>query len=943
MADRSVTVRLRAITSDFDRRLSESAIVTSRFRRELEAADGRMANMVQSTLALAPALVPIGAAGIPAVAGLAAQLGFAALGTGALVLGLHGIGDTLDALNKFQLEPTEDHLKKLREQLSKLGPAGGEFVLFLDHLEPRFRRLQALAEQGLLPGVEDSITHVLNLMPQLRQLVFGVSSTVGDLIRDAGDNLDDPRWQQFFGFLQTRARPTLTEMGQTAGNFAVSFANLVEAFDPLERDFSKGLLHMSQQVREWSDGLEHDQGFQELVDYVRTNGPRALDTLGALGEALLQIVQAAAPVGSVALPILTDLLKIVGAVADTPLIGSGLVALAAAIGVYGRSLALLKTVGLRGDQGVLASTFKGAKTSIGEATTALTTVTTAQDRARLSATQLQEAEDRRSASIRGGLATISKGAALAAGFAVAQTGVADSLGVTNSAAGALIGTIGGPWGAAIGGAVGFTLDLAHANDDLEAAIKRVNAAAAGGDFSDWRTQLHALFVESQNLNKEAANPRSSIFTGHPIDATKDAIRSLKALLGANPAADSKKALQDQGELFSRVRQNAVELFAAIRGDGPEALNPSDDQLTAFITRISPALQRANIDIEDLLAHKHGWLEAQFAVRDWVLEMDSARGKSQAVGDALAELDSQITPTVDAAKQLSDALDALFGTELSQAEATDRWIQGLIDLRKALKEGSNALEGNTEDALKHRAAIRSSVQDLLDRVKADAAAGKSAKAVARELRDGRQAIIDQAVAAGLSEPQVRAYLRNIGLSAKNVNTILDQTTTKLHGIGQGLRNLRDKTVKIRLQEIYDRPGGPTSARGNIFYYAAGDVANRHMPELAGPGPTRIWREPETKGEAYIPLANDWRRPRAVDIWEKTGIALGVQFRRYAFGGMNGFGGGATLSLTDQDVSRIAGALLAARPLIGHQTVMPHNYSEFRRQQDQNERLSSIGGL
>ena len=31
---------------------------------------------------------------------------------------------------------------------------------------------------------------------------------------------DDPRWQEFFGFLETRARPTLTEMGQTAGNFA---------------------------------------------------------------------------------------------------------------------------------------------------------------------------------------------------------------------------------------------------------------------------------------------------------------------------------------------------------------------------------------------------------------------------------------------------------------------------------------------------------------------------------------------------------------------------------------------------------------------------------------------------------------------------------------------------------------------------------------------------
>lgn len=54
---------------------------------------------------------------------------------------------------------------------------------------------------------------------------------------------------------------------------------------------------------------------------------------------------------------------------------------------------------------------------------------------------------------------------------------------------------------------------------------------------------------------------------------------------------------------------------------------------------------------------------------------------------------------------------------------------------------------------------------------------------------------------------------------------------------------------------------------------GDVANRHQPELAGPGMTRIWREPETQGEAYIPLANDDRRPRARAIAAETVSLLG----------------------------------------------------------------------
>lgn len=939
MADRSVRVRLEAITHQYDRRISESAVLTNKFASELESADGRMANIVQSALALAPALVPLGAAGIPAIAGLTAQLGFAVLGTGALVLGLHDVGDTLKALNQFQLNPTQQNLAKLEQQFNKLGPAGGDFVLFLDHLMPRLHRLQALAEQGLLPGVEDGITRLLRLMPRVREMVFNLSSTGGDLIREAGDSLDDPRWQQFFDFLQTRARPTLTEMGQTAGNFALAFANLVRTFDPLEQDFSRGLLHMSEQIRDWSDGLEQSTGFQDLVDYVRENGPKALDTLAAFGDALVQIVEAAAPVGSVALPVLTELLKVVGAIADTPVIGSGLVGLAAAIGIYGRSLALLKTVGLRGNEGILGATFAGAKDKIRDAATALTAVTTAQDRARLSASELAAVEERRATALREGLVTAGKGAALAAGFAVAQTGLADSMGLTNTASLALIGTVGGPWGVALGAATGFVLDLTHANDDLEDSIKQVNAAAQSGDFAQWRAALQDVLDKNKKLQADAKEMKT-IFQTDPITFTKEGFGQLGKLIGINPAEDAQKEADKQADAFAKVRKNAVDLFAALNGANPRGLKVTDDELTSFITKISPALQRAGVDIDSLLQHRKGWFEAQLAVRDWVEEMDSAHGRSQAVADALAQLDDQITPTVDAAKALADALDALFGPELNQAEATDRWIESLKNLRSELKKNKDGLTGESDGALKNRAAIRDSVEALLDRAKADAAAGVSADVIVRRLERGRDAILEQATAAGKSATEVRRYLNQVGLSAANLATIAENAAQKVQNISAAMRALKDKTVTIKIKEVMD---AQANALGGIRHYAQGDVANRHMPELAGPGTTRIWREPETQGEAYIPLANDFRRPRAIDIWERTGIALGVQFRRYALGGGTGLlAGGGEVRLAQGDIDRIVRGLATIRPVVGQMTVQPHNYSEFLRQQDALTRDAAIGG-
>jgi TP901 family phage tail tape measure protein len=50
---------------------------------------------------------------------------------------------------------------------------------------------------------------------------------------------------------------------------------------------------------------------------------------------------------------------------------------------------------------------------------------------------------------------------------------------------------------------------------------------------------------------------------------------------------------------------------------------------------------------------------------------------------------------------------------------------------------------------------------------------------------------------------------------------------------------------------------------------------------GNGVTRVWNEPETGGEAYIPLAPS-KRGRSIDIWAQTGRSLGV----FADGGIIG---------------------------------------------------------
>ncbi|WP_281711101.1 phage tail tape measure protein, partial [Dermacoccus nishinomiyaensis] len=84
---------------------------------------------------------------------------------------------------------------------------------------------------------------------------------------------------------------------------------------------------------------------------------------------------------------------------------------------------------------------------------------------------------------------------------------------------------------------------------------------------------------------------------------------------------------------------------------------------------------------------------------------------------------------------------------------------------------------------------------------------------------------------------------------------------------------------------------TSARGNVFLgagapmaFARGGVREAHEPQIARPTPgrVRVWAEPETQGEAYIPFANDGRRGRAKSITEYVARRFGGSVTWHADG-------------------------------------------------------------
>jgi hypothetical protein len=85
---------------------------------------------------------------------------------------------------------------------------------------------------------------------------------------------------------------------------------------------------------------------------------------------------------------------------------------------------------------------------------------------------------------------------------------------------------------------------------------------------------------------------------------------------------------------------------------------------------------------------------------------------------------------------------------------------------------------------------------------------------------------------------------------------------------------------------------SAAQGGILeFYAGGGMRENHVAQIAPAGTWRIWAEPETGGEAYIPLAMS-KRARSVQVWQEVGRRLGMGMQGYASGG--GYGGYRSMS-------------------------------------------------
>lgn len=355
-------VRTSRSVDQVERSVAKSGESTRRAGADIDRFSGRVKLLADVALMLGPAFIPITAVAIPAVTGLAAQLGFAALGAGSAIIAFQGLGDALSKMRAAELEPTAANLEAARQAMEQIGPHAQSFAEQLLSMGPALKAVRDAAAAGIFPGLTQALQEADSLLPRVASLFQAVGSAMGDLASDAAGSLAGPAWADFFAFLEREAPRALSELGHTLGDVAHGLAEMWMAFTPLNQDFTGWLRQAAADFDDWATGLEHTEGFQDFVDYIRDNGPKVADAMGSIGNALVQITQAAAPLGGPVLEAVASIADALAVLANSSL-GTPLFTLAAGMAAVSRATSLLE----KGSKGLssFTSSFSGLVKGVG--------------------------------------------------------------------------------------------------------------------------------------------------------------------------------------------------------------------------------------------------------------------------------------------------------------------------------------------------------------------------------------------------------------------------------------------------------------------------------------------------------------------------------------------------------------------------------------------------
>jgi TP901 family phage tail tape measure protein len=453
------------------------------------------------------------------------------------------------------------------------------------------------------------------------------------------------------------------------------------------------------------------------------------------------------------------------------------------------------------------------------------------------------------------------------------------------------------FGSALGGldqsVAESTRILSEADTALANMVKDDNAAAAAAGFEKIAKFAHEQGIPLERLNEimpqyAAALEVVDAKTARTARATDDAVGSFEDLLGLNledglgrvAGATDAAALtvETLAGAFGFAGENAEEQAKNVE----KMLGDWADAFAEFVPMVGAYEEALKIKQE---------AERESAEKTAESTEDSKDSWEDYVGDVTVSVDEyleQLERMVKDQEEWSVNMIDLAG------RIPDRLLQDLADMgpegaglvgllgRMTQKELNKWAKGMEETGGEGAAAFAQKLAEagpVLRAIGAELGSGTAEK-VRSGMRKRKTDVFTEAKRLGITIDD--------GLNVKKtrvVKTDLDgkKAVTKAGDvkdlINELLGGVEDETVTVKLN--FDSKGVARDV-GGARLNAAGNIYEAHQAEIAPGGAWRVWAEPETGGEAYIPLAAS-KRQRSMGILGQVAEKFGVGLMPFADGG------------------------------------------------------------
>ncbi|MGX1840579.1 hypothetical protein [Streptomyces diastaticus] len=881
-------------------------------------ASGDTKGLIQAVIALGTALVPVAASLAPIAAGLGAA-GAAAAAYGLAIGGqIVQMAEASEAQQKYD-DAVEQHGRHSEEaakaegewlrQVKSMPPATRRAAAALSVLKDEYGDWSDALAADTMPAVTKSLQLATAALPKFTPMVRGASRELDRFLNVAAGGMSTPGFDRFMDRFAEFTTATLARA-------------------------TSGLVRLTQAMDTGNMG----SGLREFMDWARSVGPLVAETFGNLTEALFNLLEAASDMGVGVLTAVNALAELINAVPPEAL--STFIQLYAAFKLVAVGIAAVGAVaGGSAAAGLSAfirsARFGGLGAAIGGVTQRMSTMSkVAGSLGVLGAVAIGISEladhargappdvDKLTASLKELAATggtkFSGELAKTFGSMDEMVAKAASLGtdmkqldLANKLTAGLIGG-GGPLDS-----IGRTLDdlirRGSSMNAIEEDFKGLDEAFAQMATSGYADQAAKGFEKFEHALRESGKSSADIAKMFP--EYKAAVAGLKA--------EQELAAQGMG-LFGQASQ-AVQAKL-------DAQKASADGLRQSLVALND-VNRANL----------GGMNAFEAAIDAAAEVAKKHAGALKMSKGELDLNSEAARNADTAlRDLAAKTDAA-GTAAREAGKPWEYVNGIYERGRAslVQYGQQmGLSGSQANQLADQILqIPEKKVSTIEMRREDAIAGLDQVIKKIQATPGSKSVTVNALTA-----DARSLLESLGYKVKTlpngkvqVTALTGSALGGLYAVKAARDSLSDKTITITTNyrvigqqarrsgshgtqlgyadggvvDYYADGGlrGPSRQRGGIRHFASG--AENHVAQIAPAGSWRVWGEPETGGEGYVPFAPS-KRPRSRAITEEIVRRLGGDPRAIQWN--------ANGSVTDWTYDPKAGSLYSASDAgrAGHKT-------------------------